>query len=61
MNAVVTWVFPVMIAHLGAAWTYAVFGAINVVSLCFYLFIVPETKGVSLEEFEEEFALEHGH
>ena len=43
MNAVVTWVFPVMITHLGATWTYAIFGLINVVSLCFYLFIVPET------------------
>lgn len=61
MNAVVTWVFPVMIAHLGAAKTYAVFGAINVLSLLFYIYIVPETKGVSLEEFEEEFALEHRH
>lgn len=61
MNAVVTWVFPVMIAHLGAAKTYAVFGAINVISLLFYIYIVPETKGVSLEDFEEEFALEHGY
>lgn len=61
MNAVVTWVFPVMIAHLGAAKTYAVFGAINVLSLLFYIYIVPETKGVSLEEFEQEFALEHGY
>ena len=49
-----------MITHLGAAWTYAVFGAINVASLCFYLFVVPETKGVSLERLEERFAEKYG-
>ena len=49
-----------MITHLGAAWTYATFGAINVVALCFYLFIVPETKGTSLERLEEDFAARYG-
>lgn len=60
MNALVSYVFPVMITHLGAAWTYATFGAINLVALCFYLFIVPETKGVSLEMLEENFAKKLG-
>ncbi|MBF0955893.1 MAG: MFS transporter, partial [Actinomyces sp.] len=60
MNAVVTWVFPVMITHLGATWTYAIFGLINVVSLCFYLFIVPETRGISLEAFEKNFSEKYG-
>ena len=60
MNAVVTWVFPVMITHLGATWTYAIFGLINVVSLCFYLFIVPETRGISLETFEKNFSEKYG-
>ena len=60
MNALVSYVFPVMITHLGAAWTYATFGAINVVALCFYLFIVPETKGTSLERLEEDFAARYG-
>ena len=60
MNAIVTWLFPIMIAHLGATWTYVAFGVINVVSLCFYLFIVPETRGVSLEQFERSFSSRHG-
>lgn len=60
MNAVVTWVFPVMITHLGATWTYVIFGLINVVSLCFYLFIVPETRGISLETFEKNFSEKFG-
>ena len=56
MNAVVSYVFPVMITHLGAAWTYALFGTINVISLRFYLIVAPETKGASLEKLEEDFA-----
>ncbi len=55
MNAVVTFAFPLMIARLGAAWTYAIFGAINVVALLFYVKVVPETKYHSLEELEEQF------
>lgn len=53
MNAVVTFAFPVMISGLGPAWTYAIFGLINVAALLFYIKIVPETKGYSLEEIEE--------
>ncbi|MDC4232463.1 MFS transporter [Actinomyces sp. B33] len=60
MNAVVTYVFPVMMEHVGAARTYAVFAGINVVALCFYLFVVPETRGVSLERLEESFASRYG-
>ena len=55
MNAIVTFAFPLMIAHLGPAWTYAIFGAVNVVALLFYLKVVPETKHHSLEELEEQF------
>lgn len=53
MNAVVTFAFPVMIANLGAAWTYLVFGCINVCALIFYIRVVPETKVYSLEQIEE--------
>ena len=49
-----------MIGHLGATWTYMTFGVINVVALCFYLFIVPETRGVSLEQFEHDFSRRYG-
>jgi len=53
MNAVVTTVFPIMIENLGGAWTYGIFGAINVVALIFYIRVVPETKTSTLEEIEE--------
>ena len=54
MNAVVTFAFPVMIAYLGPAWTFAAFGTFNVFALLFYIFIVPETKHLSLEQVEQE-------
>lgn len=59
MNAIVTFVFPLMIANLGAAWTYATFGAINVLALLFFIFVVPETKYSSLEELEERFEVQY--
>lgn len=52
MNAVVTFAFPPMIASLGPAWTYAIFGCINVCALIFYIKVVPETKTSTLEEVE---------
>ncbi|MCV2395407.1 MFS transporter [Actinotalea sp. M2MS4P-6] len=55
MNAVVTFAFPLMITYWGGVWTYAAFGAINVLALLFYVFVVPETKYHTLEELELEF------
>lgn len=59
MNAVVTFAFPVMIESLGATLTYLIFGAINVCALIFYIKWVPETKHLTLEEFETEFMQKH--
>lgn len=59
MNAAVTFSFPPMVEHLGAAWTYGIFGAINVCALLFYMFIVPETKTSTLEELEEKLRVEY--
>lgn len=60
MNAAVTFAFPVMIAYLGPAWTFAAFGAFNVAALLFYLFIVPETKHLSLEQLEQQLRVRFG-
>lgn len=60
MNAVVTFAFPVMIAYLGPAWTFAAFGTFNVFALLFYLFVVPETKHLSLEQVEQQFRARFG-
>jgi major inositol transporter-like SP family MFS transporter len=55
MNAVITFVFPIMISGLGPVGTYSVFGVINVVALVFYFKFVPETKFSSLEQLEVAF------
>ena len=54
-NAVITAIFPSMMAYLGGAKTYLVFALINCVSLYFYTKILPETKYHTLEELEAEF------
>lgn len=53
-NGIVAFIFPVMMATLGGAWTYLMFAAFNVVAFLFYWKVVPETKIYSLEEIEEK-------
>ena len=45
-------IFPVELAALGAATTFALFGLVAAAGLAFVVFVVPETKGKSLEELE---------
>ena len=47
-------VFPVELAALGAATTFAIFGVVAAAGLAFVLLKVPETKGKSLEELEAQ-------
>ncbi|XP_024021020.1 D-xylose-proton symporter-like 2 [Morus notabilis] len=51
-NALVTFAFSPLEALLGAGILFYVFGVIAVVSLGFIFFVVPETKGLTLEEIE---------
>lgn len=51
-NALVTFAFSPLKALLGAGILFYIFGGIAVLSLVFIFFIVPETKGLSLEEIE---------
>ncbi|KAG6737678.1 hypothetical protein POTOM_059206 [Populus tomentosa] len=51
-NALVTFTFSPLKALLGAGILFYAFGVIAVLSLLFIIFIVPETKGLTLEEIE---------
>ncbi|CAN1282691.1 D-xylose-proton symporter-like 3, chloroplastic [Linum perenne] len=53
-NAIVTFAFSPLKELLGAENLFLLFGAIAVVALVFTITIVPETKGLSLEEIESK-------
>ncbi|KAK4771952.1 hypothetical protein SAY86_013727 [Trapa natans] len=54
-NAIVTFAFFPLKEALGAENVFLLFGAIALVSLLFIVTLVPETKGLSLEEIESKF------
>lgn len=56
VNAIITWVFPVMIETLGGGLTFAIFAGINVLTIIFSIIFVPETKHLTLEQLEEKFS-----
>ncbi|KAK3004964.1 hypothetical protein RJ639_018406 [Escallonia herrerae] len=51
-NALVTFAFSPLKALLGAGVLFFIFGGIAVLSLLFIFFVIPETKGLTLEEIE---------
>lgn len=53
-NAIVTFAFLPLKEFLGAENLFLLFGAIALLSLLFVLLVVPETKGLSLEEIESK-------
>ncbi|KAF6137845.1 hypothetical protein GIB67_040553 [Kingdonia uniflora] len=53
-NAIVTFAFSPLKELLGAENLFLLFAAIALVSLLFVVFVVPETKGLSLEQIESE-------
>jgi SP family arabinose:H+ symporter-like MFS transporter len=54
-NFVVTLVFPVILNRLGGGVAFLIFDVMSVFLLLFVIFILPETKGKSLEELEKIF------
>jgi MFS transporter, SP family, major inositol transporter len=55
VNATISLVFPSLVGALGATGTFAIFVAINLCSIYFVARFVPETRGRTLEELEDEF------
>jgi hypothetical protein len=54
-NFVITLVFLGLVAVLGQAGTFWLFAVIGVVAFVFTLRLVPETKGLTLEQIESHF------
>ncbi|KMZ65696.1 putative Sugar transporter [Zostera marina] len=53
-NALVTFAFSPIETLIGTGALFGVFGLVAILSLIFIFFIVPETKGLSLEEIESK-------
>ena len=52
-NAIVGQTFLTMLSTLGGGNTFLLYGGVNVLFIVFFIFFVPETKGVSLEKIQE--------
>lgn len=53
---VVQFFFPWELARLGNAWTFSIYAVFGVISLILMAWLLPETKGRSLEQLEADFA-----
>ena len=58
-NLIVSATFLNLVLAIGSAGTFVVYAVLSLVALVFVFLIVPETKGLSLEQIEE--AIEAGH
>jgi MFS transporter, SP family, major inositol transporter len=47
--------FPTLVAGIGISYTFFLFAAVGVISILFVKTMVPETRGRSLEQLEEDF------
>ncbi|MBD0322165.1 MAG: sugar porter family MFS transporter [Aldersonia sp.] len=59
-NALISFVFPILNSALGSTGTFGLFVLVNLVSVYFVKRFVPETKGRSLEELEDQFRVHVG-
>ena len=54
MNAIVSYLFPLLQAKLGLGPVFLIFAAINYLAIVFVIAALPETSNKSLEQLEEE-------
>jgi MFS transporter, SP family, major inositol transporter len=55
VNGTISLAFPPTVEALGASATFGLFVLINIASIVFVVRFVPETRGRTLEELEDEF------
>jgi MFS family permease len=58
-NACVAFGFPPLVNAVGISTTFFLFAGLGVLALVFIATMVPETRGVSLEEFEDQMRTAH--
>jgi hypothetical protein len=52
-NLVVSFTFPILLSQLGPSQTFALYAGITLFAFIFSFYLVPETKGLSLEQIEK--------
>lgn len=57
VNFLVAFFYPQLVGWVGVSGTFFIFAAFAVLSILFTKFILPETKGKSLEQLEDQFKL----
>jgi major inositol transporter-like SP family MFS transporter len=55
VNAAISFVFPLLVEAVGGTVTFGIFALINACSIVFVKTFVPETRGRTLEELEDDF------
>ncbi len=55
VNFIVGLTFPVMLANIGLSATFFIFVLLGIASVIFVKRFLPETKGLSLEQLEQNF------
>ena len=58
-NAAISFAFPIVNENLGSTGTFGLFVLVNLISLGFVAKFVPETKGRTLEELDDQFRAGH--
>jgi major inositol transporter-like SP family MFS transporter len=59
VNAIISFLFPLLVNAVGSTPTFALFALINLGSVFFVKKFTPETRGRTLEELEDEFRAGH--
>ena len=57
MAAAISWTFP-LFAEVSSGHTFAFYAAMMVLQLFWVVFIMPETKGIPLEEIQKRLGIE---
>ncbi len=58
MAAVISWTFPIIVGKIGAGSVFVFYASMMFLQLLWALFVMPETKGVPLEEIQRELGIE---
>jgi MFS family permease len=58
MAALISWTFPIIAERAGGGNAFAFYAAMMFLQLLWVLFVMPETKGIPLEEIQKELGIE---